>query len=188
MKKIELNFSNKKDKKVMRWLETLKDMGEDSSPYVVLALEYYISTGRYLSLGSVNSNTEPSDKIRKTFYIPNNSSVEGWSDELIQRKKGLLSTQIRYILDNCIETSEKGEIIPYAELVMQAEKEIYTNINNDIIKKPQQYMIEKAERKSIAPSMQYYEEQDSDEIEENDARQQAIETMYNALLPDVDEE
>lgn len=190
MKKIELNFSIKKDKKVMQWLELLKNMDMDSSPYVVLALEYYISTGNYLSLGSVDRTMEPSDKLRKTFYIPNNSVVEEWSEELIKRKKGLLSTQIRYILDNCIETGEKGEVKPYAELVMMAEKDVFKSPNlqtplPQVVATPPPVVKPTVE---ITSNTSYYEETDEIDDEEIDARQQVIETMYNALLPDVDDE
>ena len=186
MRKIELNLSINKDKKVMQWLELLKDMGIDSSPYVVLALEYYIKTGKFLSLGFVDKAAQPSDKLRKTFYIPNNSAVEDWSDELVARKRGLLSTQVRYILANCIESGEKGEIIPYAQLVMMADKDIYNGLSgNSTINSTTSNTIKPPKSDKI---ISYYDETEDEEIDENDARQHAIETMYNALLPDVDEE
>lgn len=121
--KLELIFSASKDAEIVRFLQLNTD--EYSSPILICALEYYIKTEKFLKIGKVHIGNLTDQKVRKPIYVPKNSIVSEWAEAQKKARKGLLSSKVRYILKNSIDTveSEKDEKIEdYMDLLMQVDK------------------------------------------------------------------
>ena len=102
---LEILLTAEKDAELVRFLEMNK--GSDVSALLVCALEYYIETGEYLTIGRVCLKTVlPAGKIRKAIYVPRTSSVCKWAEELKAAKRGLMMIKIRKILKESLLVTE----------------------------------------------------------------------------------
>lgn len=124
-KRLELTFSPQKDGEIVRYLQLNKDI--DTSPMLICAIEYYLATGgEYMNIGTVCTKAITDTKtVRKPIYVPMNSIVGPWADNLKVKKQGLLSVKVRQILKNSlIKTDNEAEekTTEYEDCVLEVDK------------------------------------------------------------------
>ena len=137
-KRLELTFSPVKDGEIVRFIQLNKDA--ETSPMFICAIEYHLATGEYMNIGTVctknlGNETKP---IRKPIYVPMNSIVGPWADNMKAKKQGLLSIKVRQILKSSIRTTdseEKETVLDYEKCVLEVDK-VLDSASIEIVTKP----------------------------------------------------
>lgn len=113
----------KKDGLLRYWWENAIEHDLNISKAVVAALEYYMLTGDFIDLASVDITTKTYDNaVVKWVYISEESPVYGWL-ECRQKKGEKLSTVIKYVLRNSLKSGPVLRLSDNDFLYWNLEKE-----------------------------------------------------------------
>ncbi len=108
----------KTDTLIKNFLEAEGPQDVSISKLVQLAIEYYAITGEFIYLGTVSSEEEHPEKLRKTIYFPKGSDALKYINETSAEGKAKKRV-ICEIIANCIEIGEHTHILDTKEYIVR---------------------------------------------------------------------